>query len=159
MRLELQRQGRRGPGVSKSPRNKEKDLNRGLQEFCVDPRQGQPMATELLPAAHPKGEARTVASLMCSVGGSPPCGALPRLPTLCLLKSVFTARRRPGPTWLQARGGTGSPPKAAGIPRAAQRRYPAPAREFGFLLQQQKRYVSQEFWLKELWGGGSQRKV
>ena len=97
--MRLTCQGGRGPSVTESPRNKkENDLNRGLQEFCMNPSHRQPAnATELLPAALPKGEAQNATSLMYSVGKIPLCGTFPRLPTLCLLKSVFTAWRRPSP--------------------------------------------------------------
>lgn len=54
-------------------------------------------ASKPLPAVPPQGEAQNATSLMCSVGKIPFCGTFPRLPTLCLLKSVFTACRLPGP--------------------------------------------------------------
>ena len=70
-------------------------------------------------------------SLMCSVGKIPLCGTFPRFPALCLVKTVFTAQRRPGPPasqrgckpplqrWLgplgQPRGRTSPRPQRIGV--------------------------------------------
>lgn len=72
--------------------------DQGPSGVFMSPSGGRPAkATEPPPAALPQGEAPSATSLMCSVGNIPLCGTFPRLPTFCLLKSVFAARRRPSP--------------------------------------------------------------
>ena len=110
-------------------------LNRGLQSFCIDPWHGRPASTtELPPATLPKGEARRP---MHSVGKTLLYGTFPKLPTLCLLKSVISAQRRPDP--LQAREAIRLPSKGSRNPWGSL--VPDP-RVLGFLLLQQEKYVS-----------------
>lgn len=109
-----------GEGVCLSLIPEAGHLNRGLQSFCIDPWHGRPASTtELPPPALPKGKARRP---MLSVGKTVLCGTFPKLPTLCLLKSVISAQRRPGP--LQAREAIRLPSKGSRILGAASSQTP-----------------------------------